>query len=359
MSCRFRILLLLVMVCSLDGVVALGTAIPDALAAAGKLEKKAKKEKKEKKKQPEFFYEYTVQKGDSLSLIASRYDVSVKKLLRWNPKLGKDARKLAVGTVLKVYSNVPVRPKRLNYYVVKKGDNLKRLSKRLSVTVSQLKDLNSIKGSIIRPGQKLAYLVPGPETPSESVGKASSGKLVNGEKMPAGPGYSYGSRPNVYATNETITLLIQCFGQYRKKFTDGPDLVVGNMSRETGGKLDPHKSHQSGRDVDLGYIHKQKFQPVTRMLATDEDNLDPEKTWFLLKCFLDTKKVKVMFIDYKIQKLLYEYLVKHKYKKGYLDGIFQYPKGKGTDAVIKHLQSHHHHVHIRFLCPEKDARCEE
>lgn len=339
------------------GISAGGTRLEAGEVARPK--KPRRKGKKKKRKKEEFFYEYTVQKGDTLSLIAHRFDVTVKELCRWNRKATKDPRHLSVGTVLKIYSKVPVRPKRVNYYVVKKGDCLYRIARKLNVTVAQLRDLNSVKGSLIKPGWKLAYLVPGPELESESIGRPSDGRLVNGEKMPRGPGYSYRNRSNVYGTNETITMLIHCIGSYRRKYPDGPDLVLGDISRETGGPLPPHKSHQSGRDVDLGYIHKEEFQPVARLIPTNARNLDVEKTWYLLKCFLDTGQVTVMFMDYEIQKVLYEYLVKRKYKKSYLEKVFQYPRGKGAAALIKHLESHHHHVHIRFKCPPGDKKCIE
>jgi len=317
------------------------------------------KKKPAKPRKEEFFYEYEVQEGDSLSLIAKRYDVSINRLKRWNRKATSNPKSLKIGTKLKIYTDIPIRQKRKAYYVVQKGDSLSRISKKLNTTRSRLREWNGLKRDRLVPGQKLVYVVPGPEKPSESIGRPSSGRLVNGEKMPAGPGYSSGSRPNVYATNDTITLLIQCFGQFRRKHPDAPMLVVGNMSRPDGGKLSPHKSHQSGRDVDLGYLHKEKFQPVTSMLSTDGSNLDPKLTWALLESFLATNKVKAIFIDYEIQKSLYEYLVKRKYSKRKLEKLFQYPRGRGSEALIKHVKGHHHHIHIRFVCPASDSRCED
>jgi LysM repeat protein len=40
-------------------------------------------------------------------------------------------------------------------YAVRKGDNLSEIAKRFGLTVSRLKSLNGLKGSMIRPGQKL------------------------------------------------------------------------------------------------------------------------------------------------------------------------------------------------------------
>ncbi|MBM4373193.1 MAG: penicillin-insensitive murein endopeptidase, partial [Deltaproteobacteria bacterium] len=62
-------------------------------------------------------------------------------------------------------------------------------------------------------------------------------------------------------------------------------------------------------------------------------------------------------INYEIQKLLYEHLEKRKFKRAYLDRLFQYPRGRGAEAVIRHVKGHHHHMHIRFVCPSGDGRC--
>ena len=308
------------------------------------------------KKRP-YKYRHKVKKGETLYEIARRYNVSMKSLRRWNKKrVGKKDR-IKTGTRLVIYSSVPIRTKRKAWYIVKRGDSLKRIAKRLGTTVKDLKRLNRIKGSLIKPKQKLAFLVPGPESDSKSVGHPANGKLIDGEKMPEGPGYSHGNRKNVYATNETITYMIRCIGEYRRKNPDGPDVVVGNMSRKRGGYLDPHKSHQSGRDVDIGYIHKKKYQPVTSMIGTNAKNLDARKTWDLMYCFLETGAVDVMYVDTKVQELLYKHLKKRKVTDRYLKKVFQYPSESRGEALIQDYPGHHHHIHLRFKCPKHDEKC--
>lgn len=49
----------------------------------------------------------------------------------------------------------PVKPAAARTYTVRKGDNLSVIAKRFGLTVNRLKALNGIKGSAIRPGQKL------------------------------------------------------------------------------------------------------------------------------------------------------------------------------------------------------------
>ena len=304
-----------------------------------------------------FHYEYTIEKGDTLYIVAKKYGVSMSRLKRWNKR---EVRKgLRPGKTLRIYSSVPIRVKRRAYHVVKRGESLRRIARKLRVDRSELRKLNRLRSSVIQPKQRLLYLVSAPEKVSESVGSCSGGKLINGERFPKGPGYSTGSRSKIYGTNETVTLLLDGFARFGKKHPDAPQIVVGNLSTKKGGKVDPHKSHQSGRDVDLGYLHKKKAQPVRSMISTNKRNLDPRLTWDFMYSFLQTGKVKYMFIDYDIQGLLCEHLKKRKFKKSYLKKIFQYPRGKGVEAVVKHVSGHHHHIHLRFVCPKKDKRCRD
>lgn len=312
-----------------------------------------------KKRQKRHRYTHIVLKGDTLEEIAARYGVTVKQLKRWNPKTTKDPRHLSIGAKIRIHSRVPVRNKRRSYYVVKKGDNLRRIARRLKVEIDLLRSMNRVKGDLIHPGDKLAYLVPGPEKKSESVGRPYDGRLVNGEKLPDGPGYQYGRRSNVYATNETITLLIESFGKVIQKYPGGPLIVVGNLSQRKGGKFGPHASHQSGRDVDIGYFHKKKLQPVKKLMKTNAKNIDARKTWFLIQTFLDTGKVKYMFVNHGLQKVLYNHLKKRRFKQSYIDRIFQYPRKSGGGGIIQHSDGHDDHMHIRFVCPKGDKRCRD
>ncbi len=304
-------------------------------------------------------YSYVVQKGDTLEKIAAQYGVTIKQIKRWNPKTTKDPRHLRVGAKLKIKSRIPVRGKRRTFYVVKSGDNLRRIARKLKVDIELLRSMNRIKGNLIHPGDKLAFLVPGPEKKSESVGRPFGGRLVNGEKMPKGPGYTYGRRRNIYATNETVTLLIECFGKVIQKYPKGPTIIVGNLSQRKGGKFGPHASHQSGRDVDVGYFHKKKFQPVKSLIRTNAKNIDARKTWFLIQTFLDTRKVKYMFINHELQEVLYKHLKKRRFKQSYIDRIFQYPRKSGGGGIIQHSDGHDDHIHIRFICPKGDKRCKD
>jgi hypothetical protein len=54
-------------------------------------------------------------------------------------------------------------------------------------------------------------------------------------------------------------------------------------------------------------------------------------------------------MDYRIQKLLYEYAEKKGVNEDTLDELFQYPRGRGrTHGLIRHWRGHSNHFHVRF-----------
>lgn len=118
---------------------------------------------------------YTVKAGDSLSLIAKRFNVSTRDIVTLN-KI-KDPNKVTVGTKLTlpgyVNLNAP-EPKRKpkaakvahktakpavaagGEYVVKAGDTLGHIAVRSGTTVKAIKEANNLTSDSLKIGQKLA-----------------------------------------------------------------------------------------------------------------------------------------------------------------------------------------------------------
>lgn len=107
---------------------------------------------------------YTVQKGDSLSKIASKYQTTVSDLKTWN-ELKSDmifinqTLKVSASEPAKTVTNTPASTTSTSEYVVKSGDYLGKIAKQFKTTVQELKSLNGLKSDIIYVGQKLK--VPG------------------------------------------------------------------------------------------------------------------------------------------------------------------------------------------------------
>ena len=99
---------------------------------------------------------YTVQKGDTFYSISKKLGISVAQLRTLNA--GVDQNDLSVGQKLQVKgSPKPVEKK--DYYTVKKGDTLYEIARAQSVTVANIADWNKIKiNDPLKVGQKLVII---------------------------------------------------------------------------------------------------------------------------------------------------------------------------------------------------------
>ena len=181
-----------------------------------------------------------------------------------------------------------------------------------------------------------------------SVGKPSNGWLIGGVALPASERILIRKGRN-YGTPEMIEALVLAVDAVHEKHPGAHPLVTGDLSRKEGGKLSPHLSHQSGRDADVGYYFHTHVQPRWFRKAS-EDSLDVPRTWTFVASLLADAKVEYIFMDYRLQKLLYEYA---RDKMGHTPGDllrhFAYPRGRGARvAIIRHLKGHRDHMHIRF-----------
>jgi membrane-bound lytic murein transglycosylase D len=100
---------------------------------------------------------HRVRNGESLSVIARRYRVSVKDLQRWNNI--SDPRRLRAGTTITVFhSPAKQRPASSGTvkYVVQSGDSLWSIARKYNVRVAELKSWNDLgSNSMIQPGQSI------------------------------------------------------------------------------------------------------------------------------------------------------------------------------------------------------------
>ncbi len=111
---------------------------------------------------------YKVKSGDMLGKIASKYGVSVTNLMQWN-NLGSSI--IHVGQLLYIYSGSPsesvtsnssqnladngTRSSSSKTYTVKPGDSLWNISQKHSLSIEQIKRLNNLNSTTIKPGQRL------------------------------------------------------------------------------------------------------------------------------------------------------------------------------------------------------------
>lgn len=104
---------------------------------------------------------YRVKSGETLSGIAKRFGVSVSALTKANGGLlpsrlraGQSLRiPKASASSTRLASSKSTSSKR--YYSVRKGDSLSVIATRYDTSVTRIKRLNGLRSSVVRPGQKL------------------------------------------------------------------------------------------------------------------------------------------------------------------------------------------------------------
>jgi murein endopeptidase len=182
---------------------------------------------------------------------------------------------------------------------------------------------------------------------SMSIGAPNRGALVNGIQLADSPFWEKIDPDHVWGTRESIEFVAHAITRVNELFPDTPVLFVGDFSAQKGGKLKPHQSHQSGRDVDLGYYYLN--DPVWYRRATAA-NLDRARTWALLETLLTETRVEYVFMDRSIQPLLREYALAHGEDPEWLSRVFETSSGKG-DSIVRHRWGHATHLHVRFENP--------
>ena len=101
--------------------------------------------------------QYRVKRGDNLTLIAKANKVNVKDLQRWNKLSGHN---LKAGQTLVMQDTRKPAAKKATTYTVKKGDSLYIVAKRFNVEMQHLKRWNPNSAKALKPGQVLTVYKP-------------------------------------------------------------------------------------------------------------------------------------------------------------------------------------------------------
>ncbi|RAL21519.1 hypothetical protein DL240_11695 [Lujinxingia litoralis] len=305
----------------------------------------------------EFSY-HQVNDGETLGTIAMHYQVGIDQLLEWNDL---ESVHIEPETTLVVKSSEEVRGSSEPLpviHVIRRGDTFEGIARRYGVTIRQVQRWNRrLNPRRLQLGQQVRLHIPGADGKSVSYGRANGGRLYNGVAMQTTPGMRVRNVARSYGTRRVVQLLQAAGADVQARWPDAPDLIVGSLSVRNGGRLRPHRSHQSGRDVDLTYYHRGNVAlPDFRNMSVE--TFDAVKNWHMYKVLIDSGQVEYMFVDYRLQKPLYEYALSIGYTPEELEPLLQYPRGRNVSAgIIRHSRGHLNHVHIRFTCGPQDRNC--
>ncbi len=185
-----------------------------------------------------------------------------------------------------------------------------------------------------------------------SVGHPSAGFLVNAERMPAGADWVLTAPAHAYATRETIEQLAHCLTRVRVEHPGSPPVMLGSLSGKGGGKIPPHDSHRTGRDADVYFFRR---PGAAWHEAATRDDIDLERTWALLRCFITDGDVDFILIDSTVQSWLEAYALSSAEPRAWVHDLFhdalEKRNGRESHSVIRHAPGHVAHMHVRFVSP--------
>ena len=164
-----------------------------------------------------------------------------------------------------------------------------------------------------------------------SSGLPWSGSLGDGTQLPLqGPDWvtwnpvtdrSPNAPKRLYGTEHTIRTIVSVAAAYRATHPDAPRIVVGDISREGGGPMDEHVSHQNGLDADIYFprLDHKLEAPVAH------DQIDRRLSQDLVDRFV-AAGAQMIFV-------------------GYGTGF------RGPSGVVIPYAGHDYHLHVRFPPP--------
>lgn len=200
--------------------------------------------------------------------------------------------------------------------------------------------------------------------PSVSVGYPNRGLLRYGVRINDDKDLrvKVGSQSTRHGTGELVRLIEYAAHEVAFRYPRSR-LTVGDLSRPGGGKFYPHKSHQSGRDVDLGfYMLNSKATPVTvdSFVAINGKGwgrqwgtlykFDAARNWALIESLLShpTTDVQHVFVSNPAKRALLRQAVKERANPEVI------MRAKRVITQPRHGAPHRSHFHVRIYCSDDD-----
>ncbi|WP_438023114.1 penicillin-insensitive murein endopeptidase [Sorangium sp. So ce233] len=202
-----------------------------------------------------------------------------------------------------------------------------------------------------------------PRTPASSVGYPNEGRLEGGVRLDTSrkdirvvPAYAHA---DVRWGLPALVGMIERAARGVARRYPGAVLEVGDLSRQRGGEVHRHGSHESGRDVDLGFyaldargkqVHAPFFLRFNARLASTNmpgARFDVPRNWLLVQHLLADPRARVSHIF--ISDPLRHALLTHAKRIGVSRALLV----RAQLAMMQPTGSEPHddHMHVRISCP--------
>ncbi|WP_437964812.1 penicillin-insensitive murein endopeptidase [Sorangium sp. So ce260] len=202
-----------------------------------------------------------------------------------------------------------------------------------------------------------------PKAPAASVGHPNEGRLEGGVRLDSSrkdirvvPAYAHADVR--WGLPALVGMIERAARGVARRFP-GAVLEVGDLSRQRGGEVHRHNSHESGRDVDLGFyaldgrgkqVHAPHFLRFNARLASTNmpgARFDLPRNWLLVQHLLTDPRAHVSHIF--ISDPLRHALLAHAKRIGVSRALLvraQLAMMQPTGA-----EPHDDHMHVRISCP--------
>jgi penicillin-insensitive murein DD-endopeptidase len=193
----------------------------------------------------------------------------------------------------------------------------------------------------------------------QSIGAPNSGHLVGAARLKGSRYLKQREHAHSWGLPELVRMLNRAAIAVARKHPRSV-MLVGDLSGRTGGHIDGHGSHQTGRDADVGFYvmnSKGKPLPTKRFIAFDGAgnardvpgaHFDDARNWTLVEALLKDEKagVRYLFITNALRaRLLAQAAKKHASKE-------LVERAAAAMMSPPEADQHDDHFHVRITCPE-------
>lgn len=253
---------------------------------------------------------------------------------------------------------VETRRKEEMWHTVESWETLGRIRSMYRRSTARLEKLNpDLDLRELEEGDEIRVWKRKQDRLPESRGTPQSGRLLHGEPIPDSENYIVLYPHRAFGTYYAVSETVRVLDAYYEAFPDADPLIVGDISFRNGRSIHPHSSHQTGRDVDITLPRHEPPPNYDRFHHVRRDNLDAQRTLWLLTELIDGGYVENIFLDRHHQRTLYRLAKEQGAPKLWLDEVFQYPSYR-RQGIIRHEPGHATHFHVRFGCQETDRWCD-